>query len=769
MSLRVGQETDIKVDRRYVQHVRSHSMGDAYDALVELITNADDSYGRLFRAKSGSRDGGDILIEYLEQRRGRPSLLVVRDRAEGMDDRDMEAKLGRIGAYSTSSGTRGYMGRGAKDCTALGDLVVESIKEDRYYRCRITHGLKFKLEARRETATDELRDQLGIPHGNGTSVTLELLPEVRMPRIDNLAAELPWHYALRDVMAADSLSRVLLRKLGEKDSSRIVHRRPEGELVAEETFKVDGYPGAQASLRIWRSPEPLEESKVRFERYGLLIKGKRAVHECSLLADDFKKDPAARRYFGRLDCRFLDELLDDFETRLVRGETPRENNPCLVIDPNRRFGLERRHPFVKALLQIPIERLRGVLAREREREKAERRQVTSSEMRNRLARLAKLAGRFLQEQLDELEELTIGEDVDAGSFAKTGMLIYPTYFRVGVGRERTLTYYVKDSLLANDSPQFEAVSDSPDALKIMGSPVTLRRHHSKADRCVGNFRVQGIMPKDGVIVSAHVHGLPTAEALAHVIEEATEDRVFQDSLEFERSEYRVRQGRHKTVHLYAKYPDLVAEETDVKLTSSDPTKVGVRGRARLVPVSGTNYAEATVEVVGRTLNAVAVITAEVNGRTAKARIRVIDRPEEKGVPFDIDIRDEDFSNFRAVWAVHESKPNLLLISARHDSLRRYLGNREEDFPGQNTPLCRALIAEIVAESVCRKALALEAKERPFDFRWAELGQPDLIVDDVAAQLQKRLRAFLGKAHQTMLTDEDLGNAQAEAPKRVPRS
>jgi hypothetical protein len=739
-------------------------MGDVYDALVELVTNADDSYGRLFSEKRRPVDGGDILIEYLEQRRGRPSLVVVRDRAEGMDDRDMEAKLGRIGAYSTTSGTRGYMGRGAKDCTALGDLVVESIKDDLYYRCRITHGLKFKLEARRETAKDELRSQLGIPHGNGTSVTLELLPEVRLPRIDNLAAELPWHYALRDVMAADSPSRVLLRKVGEKDPSRLVHRRPEGELVVEETFKVDDFPEAQASLRIWRSPEPLEDSKARFERYGLLIKGKRAIHECSLLADEFKKDPTATRYFGRLECPFLDELLDGFETRLARGETPRENNPCLVIDPNRRFGLERRHPFVKALLQVPIERLRGVLAREREREKAERRQVASSEMRTRLARLAKLAGRFLQEQLDELEELTVGEDVDVGSFAKTGVLIYPTYLRVGVGRERTLTLYVKDSLLADKSAKFEVVSDSPDALKVMGSPVTLRRHHSKEDRCVGNFRVQGIVPKDGVIVSAHLHGLPPAEALAQVIQEATEDRVFRDPLEFERAEYRVRQGRHKTVYLFAKYPDLVAEETDAKLTSNDPTKVGVRGRAKLVPVSGTNYAEATVEVVGRTLNAAAVITAEVNGRTAKARIRVIDKPEEKGVPVEFDIRDEDFGNFRAVWAVHEGKPNLLLISARHDSLRRYLGSPEK-FPGQDTPLCRALIAEIVAESVCRKALALEAKERPFDFRWAELGQPDLIVDDVAAQLQKRLRAFLGKAHQIMLSDEDLETVQEEAPKK----
>lgn len=61
----------------------------------------------------------------------------------------------------------------------------------------------------------------------------------------------------------------------------------------------------------------------------------------------------------------------------------------------------------------------------------------------------------------------------------------------------------------------------------------------------------------------------------------------------------------------------------------------------------------------------------------------------------------------------------------------------------------------MAENVCRKALTLEAKERPFDFLWAEMGKPDIIVDDVFAQVQQRLRDFLAKAHEVMLSDSEI--------------
>jgi hypothetical protein len=145
------------------------------------------------------------------------------------------------------------------------------------------------------------------------------------------------------------------------------------------------------------------------------------------------------------------------------------------------------------------------------------------------------------------------------------------------------------------------------------------------------------------------------------------------------------------------------------------------------------------------------ITASINGDKAITKVKVAQK-EEKGVKIEIDLRDEDFGNFRALWAEHEGKPNLLLISARHDSIKRYLKYNSETkaWEGDKQPHFRVLLAEIVAESVCRKALTLEAKTRAWEFKFADLKDDHVIADAVLAQLQKRIRNFAAIAHSIML-------------------
>jgi len=62
---------------------------DCYDALIETITNADDSYVRLGTA-------GQIEIE-VERRKGAPDILRIRDYAEGMTAEQMDKRIGRVG------------------------------------------------------------------------------------------------------------------------------------------------------------------------------------------------------------------------------------------------------------------------------------------------------------------------------------------------------------------------------------------------------------------------------------------------------------------------------------------------------------------------------------------------------------------------------------------------------------------------------------------------------------------------------------------------
>jgi hypothetical protein len=210
----------------------------------------------------------------------------------------------------------------------------------------------------------------------------------------------------------------------------------------------------------------------------------------------------------------------------------------------------------------------------------------------------------------------------------------------------------------NDPVTIEASSSGE--LEVCGSPFALHAHKSKEDRLLGSFKVKGKKLSGGAItLTARCNGLPDVEAKVQVVENKIEERNFSSPLEFEREEYQVRQGSRKALRLFAKYPDLIAAETEVNVTSSDGSKVGVRGRCVLTPIAGSNYAEGIVLVEGRTLKSKADIKAEVNGRPAATTIKVVAKSDEdRSIPIKINIRDEDYGNFRAIWAKHEGKPHL---------------------------------------------------------------------------------------------------------------
>jgi len=723
--------------------------------LVELITNCDDSYHRLWQNKLRSKDGGPILIEIREQRKGAPSLIVVHDKAEALKLETMHEKLAKVGAHRTENGSRGFMDRGAKDCTELGNMTYESIKDGKYYKCMITHKGQF-VPLEKRNVDEKTRKRLRILHGNGTVVALEVGANYRIPHIDTLIRDLPWHFAFRDILSESSATRVHIKNLNDpnKKAERVVWRQPEGEIVCDEEFPVPGYPDAIAKLKIWRHPEPFDDpNDRRFRRSGLIIKGERAIHECSLLYPGLEKDPLALRYFGRLDCVYIDRLLNEYDERRETNTPHPPENPSLLIDPNRREGLILEHPFTKALFQVPSERLRDLINKDRERDKSVRREIASEETKERLNKLAKAASKFLSQQVEELSELTEGDKVDAKAFSKKGVLIFPTYLHIAVGEIRALTYYVNRALFDIEGQEVHVKCDNS-AVTILGNHFKLRAHSKKNDRLLGTFRIRGEHLKDNIFIEASCPRVPTTTATVKVVESRIEEHEFSTPLEFEHKLYHLKEGGRRTLRLFAKCPELVNQETSIHIYSSDSNSVPIRGRCRLVPVQGSNYALSEVMVQGRRLKRGGVIiTASLNKIQATTNVKV-KQSEEKGVQIIIQLRDEEYGNFRARWAEHEGKPNLLLISARHDSVKRYLGP-PPNFEGQTTPYFRVLLAEIVTESICRKSLMLEAKARGWEFRWADFKEDYLIADSVLAELQKRIRNFAAIAHNIMLTSSEI--------------
>ena len=394
---------DLAYTKRFGVLAAQQSIQTVWDVLVELITNADESYGRLYRDGAIPVDGGQILVE-IEPHRGSPSLIRVSDRAEGIAD--MDAVIAEVGKRTSREGDRGFMGRGLKDCASVGRVVVESIRDGRLHKADITETFKY-IPYRPRRADSGDRKRLSIPR-NGTVATVELKPDVRVPQLDNVTSRLPWLFPLRDILSQEYPGRVLLGYAGAK-AIPLICVPPDADLVHDEEYVVPGYPVMRARFQLFRSRAAIEdlEGGSRFSRNGILIKGVRGIHECSFLTDELGRDPTAERYFGRLTCPSIDQLAREYDDRLQAEQPQREDNPRLPLDPSRREGLVRQHPFVGALLARPVEIIKLQFEKEHEESRSRRVQVEARETTERLKKLAREASRFMREKLEDLDSFGV--------------------------------------------------------------------------------------------------------------------------------------------------------------------------------------------------------------------------------------------------------------------------------------------------------------------------------------------------------------------------
>lgn len=595
-------------------------------------------------------------------------------------------------------------------------------------------------------ATDEIRKKLGVLRGNGTVVTIEVNQNIRVPRHETLLGELPKHFALRDIMHKDSVQKVLLRNLNENTSDPLIYNDPPAEKVIEEEFEIPDYQGTTAHLIIYKHSEPLEDPHdKRFRRTGFLIKGERAIHEITLFSNEFENDHYARFYFGKLTCSHIDKLCREFDKRREDKQSHPENNPNLLIDPNRQGGLRRDHPFTKALFQIPTERLRALIAKDKEKEKAKRVQIENEETKERLKKLARAASKFIQDTVEQLEEFATEFDkTELKAFAKLGVLILPPSYILTVNEIKTFGFRAKKKEGVSEKEVARVTCDD-DRVRIITPEFLLSKSPTSEGILTGSFKVQGVQPTDSAIITVSYDGFINAEAIVSVVESKTEDIDIPNGLAFERELYQVREGRKKQLVLRAKYPEVVSEETSVEVNCDCEDIVIVKPQARLRPVQGTNYAEGYVTIHGRRLKAKGKVIASIHGRSTQTEVKVIQSKPEEDIPLSFLIVSESFGSSRAKWDT-PNNPNKLLISASHPSTKRYLG--PPPYLGQNMPPFRLLLAEIVSENIVYKIQEALAKQNPWEYENLDVGQ-------FYALHSKYMAEFTAIAHEVQLSNVEL--------------
>ena len=164
----------LETTSRYLKQVATMAIRDIYDAVVELVTNSDDRYQHLDQ-DGLLKETGIIEIE-VKRKKGKNSLLFVRDFADGMTTELMAEKLlvlgGRVSGMEDGYQVRGTNSRGAKDVAALGNVSFRSIAEDgRFHRCKIDQFMDYHRSLS-QSVTRRIRQEIGISRGTGFLVKI---------------------------------------------------------------------------------------------------------------------------------------------------------------------------------------------------------------------------------------------------------------------------------------------------------------------------------------------------------------------------------------------------------------------------------------------------------------------------------------------------------------------------------------------------------------------------------------------------------------------
>jgi len=744
---KIPTEWDLSASLRYKRQNMERAMrGKIERGLVELITNSDDSYRDLEDEKK--QISGKIRIE-IERRKKGKSIVIVRDRASGMNREEMYKKLGRLGertsGHEEGKARRGLNGRGAKDVVAFGTVHFESIKEDEYNHLIIPPSLKCHFEEptreKSRKATSAIRQKLGIPKGNGTVVTIEV-NGFPIPQHQKLVGDFSRYFSLRDIFSNPDRD-VTLVDLNQEKEDPLKYNFPEGETVFNEPVTIPNYPEARAHLVIYEHSSAFQQEPLPYREGGILVKSEAAIHDCTYF--NLESDSFAWRFTGEIRCGFIDKLIREYDDREeANPDSPNhpKNNPMRLLDPFR-DGLIAEHPFTQALYRECKEILRRFIDKLKAAEEPPKRDVTNRDLDKKLSDLSKEISKLFENKIKELDE-EIEPNIKKKEIEKLpiGLHIIPDKQNIIVNQPKTFSIIVKHYEPLDVSLPINIVSSDPEGVKVRLSPVFLKILSD--DQKVGGtrFAIEGSKSGIEAFIEARYDGYE--KSLKVKVIEPLPPPSLPDGLSFEKPLYHLRINKEKTLIFWVKTPNKIRHEVVAQITSAYPTEIAVigGGRCNLRQTDAAGVLIGKCRIEGRQLKAKGEITARVEEfEPAKTHVIVEERQPGGGVKFDSKPVEEDFGSVRYKW----EPPYLLKIGAKHPSIRKYLGElTEHGYPGIDTPLYHAILAEVIAEALAFRILEIQFKKD---------GQEGLLdFPSTDTYYHRHFSDFLNIAHEKLVTE-----------------
>jgi hypothetical protein len=649
----------------------------------------------------------------------------VIDNAQGQDGASLENNFGNYRKRLSQKGDRSFMGKGAKDCTSLGSIEVESILNDKYNRIEVNQNLNYTLD-KTKSASSQIRNKLKLKK-NGTVFTLHINEGESLPQVGSILKSLPWHFGINKYIHESSEgAKVKFYSVNKDEDFDLIYKEPDSEIVFDDKIHIESYPEAKAHLIIKKTKVPFEHSEKPFAKHGIIIQSDTGTgsYERTIFDESLREEPLIYNYFGYLKTDYISVLMEDFDEKTMNNQKLDPTNPFLILDENRMNGLNKSHPFTQKLFKFPTTKFKQIIAEEKAKLRKEQNKIENNETDKLLKKLAKTFDDFIKDESD-LDESVDKGDVDR--FQKKGVVVVPPFLSMMKDEEKNIGFYIKENLLKKDDYSCELkASHGKDSIEIVDSIIKLQKSEKEEETYFCKFRVKALSEfKNGILQFSNGGSLKTSINFT-VKEDLT--RNFENDLEFERKNYTVKLNQRKKIRILAKTPEFIVKELEITFSNSDSSSVALIGNARqnLKKIPKSNFYAAEVIVEGRRLNSSASFAVEAMGHSATCKVSVVEQEEAEGLSFKIE--DENYGNFRAIWNLKNK--NLLQISAKHKQLKEILGNAP-DYPGQKTLLFKILLVEILADVMAWKKLQLSVRKEPHLYKnWQDQRDIELLSDDV---------------------------------------
>ncbi|MEQ8198389.1 MAG: ATP-binding protein [Clostridiaceae bacterium] len=465
--------TSLPVDQRVID-IDSRRFSSIEKALVELITNSDDSYSRLEYQELPVSN--KIMITY--ERRQNGAVLTVTDNAEGMSFERIVSVLSYGGAHSLlargEAGGRGYFGRGMKQAVyGLGHGWIESIYEGKVSRIDLFRGeygeYLYDDWNKDRDAKDKDYLRMQIPAGsNGTQVTIIVEnPLTNVPYFSSLVKTITNNIYLRDILKRRSVELVNLNQSAKVEASvQLSFKEPESQLlIGLDEVGTFNYEGKKYNFTLTLKKALDTDLVLRGNERtnGLLVISGTAVFDCQFFR--YENQLGTEYLYGIVNCPALVEML-------AKG------NPIISDE---RDGLNMKDPFVVSFSEAVSEMIKGPIKNEQLRLSHVDHAVTSKRTQEMIEHVLKRMNKIAVEELGIMIPPGQGSGIN-GPF-ETGRsavlrfstpfyyrkVLHPFHITMIVDRKQLLdqdilnfTYDFHESIKAEPAVDAVLVSDLPE-------------------------------------------------------------------------------------------------------------------------------------------------------------------------------------------------------------------------------------------------------------------------------------------------------------------